>query len=245
VSNPDLGHGQFEVDSSLTVDDLLYDWTVDYTLTVGDTFSSITGLVYYSYGAYVLEPRVSTDLAGYTPSPCPADKCVDDLIAGDLVITEIMFNPAVAADADNEWFEVYNATGGTVSLNGLVAVDDGGNTGTITSTTVLPAGGYVTFGISDGSAWAYTDFTPASFYGTSLALGNSGDQLTLQNSAGVIDAAAAYAGDEVEAGVALQLNAGQDDVGNDDIANWCASTTAIGASGDFGTPAVANETCAP
>jgi hypothetical protein len=48
---------------------------------------------------------------------------VADLLPGDLVITEIMVNPAVVADTDGEWFEILNTTGSIFNLNGLKLQD--------------------------------------------------------------------------------------------------------------------------
>ena len=44
---------------------------------------------------------------------------VDQLVAGDLVVTEIMNNPAVVTDNVGEWFEIYNNSGREINLNGL------------------------------------------------------------------------------------------------------------------------------
>ena len=40
------------------------------------------------------------------------------LLPGDLVITEIMANPA-GSDSGNEWFEIYNASSEAITLTGL------------------------------------------------------------------------------------------------------------------------------
>ena len=38
---------------------------------------------------------------------------------GDLLLTELMANPAVVSDTDGEWVELYNTTGSPISLDGL------------------------------------------------------------------------------------------------------------------------------
>lgn len=66
VTDDDLGHGEWEVDDGsgpLVVDDLLY----DYSPTMGEKFESITGVVYYSYGNFKLEPRSEDDIKVYVP----------------------------------------------------------------------------------------------------------------------------------------------------------------------------------
>ena len=44
---------------------------------------------------------------------------------GDVVITEIMQNPAAVADTAGEWFEVYNATSQAIDLHGWTLADAG------------------------------------------------------------------------------------------------------------------------
>ena len=46
------------------------------------------------------------------------DKCESGLMAGDLVITEIMANPA-GRDEGGEWFELYNPSASGVDLTGV------------------------------------------------------------------------------------------------------------------------------
>jgi hypothetical protein len=243
VSEPDLGYGEFEVDGTAIVDDQLYDWTAAYILGGGDTFTSITGLLNYSYSAWKLEPTSAADYIGYTELPCPADLCVEDLVAGDLVITEIMFNPAAGNDDYNEWFELYNGTSGSICLDGLVVEDDGGNTGAISTSGVLAAGSYAVLARGDGSGWAYTSFSPDEYYGSGMALGNSGDTLYVKNSTLTIDAAPDYGPLGSGSGEAVQFDGAPDATSNDDIAQWCASSNSIGASGDYGTPGSANPSC--
>ena len=53
VTNPDLGYGEFEIDSSVAVDDLFY----LHKPAKGDTLTSITGQLTYTYGAYKIVPH--------------------------------------------------------------------------------------------------------------------------------------------------------------------------------------------
>ena len=43
--------------------------------------------------------------------------------AGELIISEIMYNPSAVDDNDGEWFELFNPTTETVSLVGLTLSD--------------------------------------------------------------------------------------------------------------------------
>ena len=240
VEDSDLGYDEWSVDDGLLIDDLLY--AFEDTLYEGGTFTSITGLLYYSYEEFKILPRYEADFAGYTEPPCGADACVDDLVVGDLVITEIMANPDYCSDSSCEWFELYNASGGSVDLDGLIIVDDGGNTATVTGSAVMAAGSWIVLAIGDSSSWGYTGFTPDGYYGSTVALGNSGDQVTISNTLGDLDVAAAYTSGS--AGESLSLDPTALDVtSNDDSAYWCESVSTIAGTSDLGTPGAANDSC--
>ena len=46
---------------------------------------------------------------------------------GDLLITEIMANPAAVSDSNGEWFEIFNTSSNAINLNGLIIKDNGSN----------------------------------------------------------------------------------------------------------------------
>ncbi|MCB9794190.1 MAG: lamin tail domain-containing protein [Alphaproteobacteria bacterium] len=249
VTNPDLGYGEWEVDGSFRIDDLLYAHSP--AVVQDATFTAITGHVYYSYGDFKLLPRDANDFEGYAPPPCPSDKCVADLLAGDLVVTEFMPNPSgdIGNDDVNEWVEIYNASGGSVNLAGLIVQDDGGNQATVSDPVEVPAASYFVVAAGDGSNFGYATFAPVAFYGT-LALGNGGDQIWLKRAGDeadedAIDVAAPY--NDGNSGLAWQLDAAylSGDT-NDDTANWC-ETSADWApeieSANYGTPGAANVSC--
>jgi hypothetical protein len=251
VTNTDRGFGEFVVDDSLVVDDLIATYTS--VVGVGDTFTGLVGMLHYSFGEYKLSPRYDADFEGYVEYtvPCPGDLCLDDLVAGDLIVTEIMYNPAAGNDDYCEWVEIYNNTAGSVDINGLVIYDDNSNTGSISVSTLVASGGYVVIGKSTETSWTascVTDgFVPSAFYGTNPALGNSGDQVILDwdtDTADSIFAAPAYAKDQTSAGYSWQLDSASVDVTlGADGTYWCEAVTQINTSTDFGTPAAANDTC--
>lgn len=183
----------------------------------------------------------------------PATAAVNLLIAGDLVITEVMQNPCgeytsscAVDDNQGEWFEVYNTTNIDVDLNGLMVSDDGSNAFTVSSSLIIPANGYLVFGINADTAtnggvnvdYEYTDMT----------LGNGDDELYLSNADGVIDQIIWDNGSTFPdpVGAAMALDAGfMNATDNDSGANWCEATTTYGDGFDFGTPGIANPTCPP
>lgn len=238
---------EFEIDALLTVDDFYY---TPSTLRVGDTFTSITGIVNYFAGEYKLAPRYAGDLVGQTSTGCAADLCVEDLPAGGLVITELMVNPDACDDNYCEWIEVYNNANGTVDLDGLLLRDSGGREGTINVSVVLPRRGYAVLGKSSSSQWLGTDLTPDAWYGSSVSLTNSGVNsvsLVAGTSGLIIDTSASWNNGDggSTAGAAWQLSSGvQINASNNDLgANWCDATSPWGSSGDLGSPGYANSGC--
>ncbi|MBP1913042.1 DNRLRE domain-containing protein [Thermococcus stetteri] len=62
VTNPDLGDGEWEIDDGsgpLIVDDLMY----KYNAMEGQRLKYVTGIVYYSYGNFKIEPRSADDIS--------------------------------------------------------------------------------------------------------------------------------------------------------------------------------------
>lgn len=101
------------------------------------------------------------------------------LQSGDIIISEVMSNPAAVSDANGEWFEIFNASAFIHNLNGLTIRDNGSNNHTINHSTDLfiDPGEYLVLGrnvdpLSNGGLtidYAYTGFT----------LSNSSDQIIL------------------------------------------------------------------
>ncbi|HTL33617.1 MAG TPA: lamin tail domain-containing protein [Kofleriaceae bacterium] len=177
--------------------------------------------------------------------------CKDNLLPGDLVITEVFADFAAPAggtgtDDGKEWFEIYNNADRPVSLKGVTIVHarpDGSkaNTHTMTDVTIAP-GQFFTLGNST------SDLVPAYVdYGYSADLGDffnsDGGKLTLKCGDDELDSAV-Y--DMVKSGHSRQLsNAGPPDYTlNDDQVNWCTANDTEFESGNFGTPGQDND-CAP
>ncbi|MFT5682807.1 MAG: hypothetical protein ACI8RZ_003731 [Myxococcota bacterium] len=169
------------------------------------------------------------DFDGYT---------IDYLIEGDLVITEIMPNPAAVTDSNGEYFEVYNASGIEVDVSGLEFTDNA-NSDTVDDTLVVAAGEYLVFVINDDSAT--NGGIDADFDWSGPALSNSGDVITLSYDKTTFDEVD-YNGWSVSAGVSMNLDPSADDTDNDDESFWCEATSTYG-DGDYGTPGEENDEC--
>jgi hypothetical protein len=171
-------------------------------------------------------------------------KTVAELIAGDLVVTEILQNPALATDVDGEWVEVYNASGVEVDLQDLEVYDLGIDVFTVAGSVIVPAGGYVVLAASadptlNGGVTVDYDWTAV------MSLGNADDEVYLGYLGLVIDSVA-YDGGTLwidPNGASMQLDPDLvDATSNDDPASWCEATSVFGL-GDLGTPGAVNDQC--
>lgn len=228
------------------IDNLLYDVVTskaDFPLFgVGASFTAIQGPLNFSFMSYKVAPRGKADLEGYKPSPDPV-LSVEELKAGDLVITEVMYDPTCAND-DCEWFEVLNKTPYKVDLNGLVVQDsaqDPMKQGKIGVTAVVPSGGYAVLGFQSLQTWPYPN-PPLAFYGANPALGNGGDQVFIKSSKVTIDGIPSWTDKgALDNGVSWKLDPTKLDAAlNDDAANWCYSTQNFWMA-EKGTPGAPNE----
>src|SRR5262249_10210028 len=177
----------------------------------------------------------------------PPGKCVDngaqrDIVVpqlGDLIITEVMADPAAVADAAGEWFEV--AVARDVDLNGV-------EIGTTPGTPLVVLGGDACRRRTMGTYLVFAHTTDGGMNGGLTAvedtfafgLANGGGSLYIGADGNVLDqmtytAAATGASRAVDP---THVSAAQ----NDDVGNWCDATSTYGV-GDKGTPGAPNDPC--
>jgi len=169
-----------------------------------------------------------------------------DPVYGDLLITEIMYDPKSISDSYGEWIEVYNNSAKSINLKGLV-LRRGGEVAyhKISSDVNVPAGTYVVLARSDMAT------NNVSYVYSSLGLTNTGDEVIISTfgtdgsdgteicsvnygAAGFITCAA---------GKSLQLDPTIKDATAAKLgSNWCAATLSY-STGDYGTPGLANSSC--
>lgn len=183
-----------------------------------------------------------------------ADFGVELLVEGDLVVTEIMYDPDAVSDGDGEWFEVYNATGHTVNLEGLVVADDGvfdpADIFTVSGVLLAEAGARLVFAANgdtlvNGGITADYDFAAGG-----VSFNNSGDDLYLGADVGgsvvTIDGVSFLeaAGWPAAKGASIELNDRRvTTADNDEAANWCMATGIAGSTSDLGSPGAASSGC--
>lgn len=163
---------------------------------------------------------------------------------GDLIINEVIQNPAAVSDATGEWFEIYNTTGAGIDIDGWTIRDDGTDSHVINNggPLVVPAGGYLVLGIN-GDPLANGGYTPDYVY-SSFTLGNSDDEVVLDDGAKVEIARIEYDGGPVwpdpnGASMAFMGTPAE----NNDGTKWDEECTTTYGDGDYGTPGAANTGC--
>ena len=141
----------------------------------------------------LLKPSIPKSLA-LTLLLSSAANSYGALLAGELIISEVMANPAAVSDTNGEWFELYNRTDSSIDLNGLNFYDSGSNSHTISESLFIEASSYLVLGRNSDTAingglavdYVYSNFT----------LGNSSDDIFI-DFMGVQLAALSYDNDGV------------------------------------------------
>jgi hypothetical protein len=195
-----------------------------------------------AFSVQVAEGTEQTEIVSVSES---TDTASTAIAPGDLIFTEIMYDPTALTDANGEWLEVYNTTGHVIDLQHLVFDKNGTDRHVInTSVPVAPHGFQVlsrTETAVAGSVYVY---------GTSISLNNTGATLTLSTygttgTDGTVIFSLNYgaAGFPSGTGASICLNPERlhaaDAVSG---ANWCTSVTAFN-TGDLGTPGGMNDPC--
>lgn len=160
---------------------------------------------------------------------------------GNLLITEIMCDPAALTDAIGEWVEIYNNSGSTVNLKGMVLRRSSTDTPhTIASDVMLAPGAYAVIG-KTAAATNHVDYVCDWVNFT-----NTGLELSIETSDGTILCCIDFTAEGFDmpaAGKALQLNPAITTIEGARLgSNWCAATVAY-STGDFGTPGATNSAC--
>ncbi|MEZ4403314.1 MAG: hypothetical protein R3B06_25030 [Kofleriaceae bacterium] len=166
-----------------------------------------------------------------TPRPTVAP------VPGDLVITEVMPDPAAVGDATGEWIEVL--VNRDVDLNDVGVATATGTPVLVSSSTCVraTAGTYLVFARSADPAM--NGGLPR-VDGTTVALANTGGAVRLVMGATELDS---IAWPSARSGKSIQLSAGLSTPADNDVAtNLCDGAAAYGA-GDLGSPGAANRDC--
>jgi hypothetical protein len=93
----------------------------------------------------------------------------------DLLITEVMANPAALSDSLGEWFELYNPSEAEINLRGYSIGDDGARRHSFDSDLLILPGEYLTLARSSNPGFE------ADYVYDSFALSNGGDEIVLRD----------------------------------------------------------------
>ena len=162
---------------------------------------------------------------------------------GELLITEVMYNPTTA-EPDTEWFEVTNTASGPRLLSGLTLADGSGHSETIGSAPAVAPGAYVVLARSKASATGTAKVPAASIvyeYATLTLANSTTGAITIKDGATTI-AQSPYGNFAISSTAAtansIQLKA-LAYTAESTASNWCLSKTAWASGSDNGSPGTA------
>ncbi len=164
---------------------------------------------------------------------------------GEVVITEVMAAPEAVSDAVGEWFEVYNASGEDLRLDGMtVTTQLYGQSYTFSGELTMAPGELLVFG-ADGSVSDNGNVVVDRVY-SGLSINSDTDGLTLWMGDTVLDEVIWGDGwyDRTAEGASLTLDPlFLDAVSNDRADVWCAAPETWGLVTDLGSPGEPNPEC--
>jgi hypothetical protein len=185
---------------------------------------------------------VPVEIVNISEEPVNPDGTIS---TGDLLITEIMYDPTSLTDTYGEWFEIYNNTGHSVNLQHLVISKNATDRHTITAAITLASHAYQVLARNEGAVLGNKYV-----YGASISLNNTGAILSISNygtdgTDGSEICSVDYGGDGFPsasgASICLSpelLNTRSEPLG----ASWCVSVSPY-STGDLGTPGALNDNC--
>lgn len=166
---------------------------------------------------------------------------------GDVTITEFMAEPTVVPNYYGEWFELYNASGRNLDLNGLkIQGDSAEDVGfTITTSLTVAAGGFVVLGVNADTGLNGGVDVDYAYSRASFVLNENEDTVKLVYGTVTLDQLTWDSADwEIVKNYAHQANNNAFDLewANDLSHNWCVADTLYSGS-MYGTPGESNDWC--
>jgi len=163
---------------------------------------------------------------------------------GDLLITEIMYDPSAVTDTEGEWFEIYNNSLSDIDINQLV-IKRASDMHIVTQEIIIYPGEYYVLARSVNATEA-----PKYVYGSDITLTNTGAELIIANygtdgANGSEIASVNYgaSGFPDPTGASLNLDPAYFNVEQAKSGSfWCESTV-VYDTGDLGTPGSENSSC--
>jgi hypothetical protein len=178
------------------------------------------------------------------PEP-PRDLGLAELVAGDLIITEIMANPEDCADFAAEYIEVYNRRELPVNITGLRVLVGGTSVDVSSVGDPIPAGGYGLLRYTTGAPPACYGLVANALYVMAARMPDNGAVIRLSHGGTVFDEVNATNWAQFAPGAAIELDNGRLDASlNNDAAMWCRAAQVFpSAAIDLGSPGEPNPGC--
>lgn len=173
-------------------------------------------------------------LGGFVLVPFPASSQTP----GDIVISEIMEDPAQVGDTEGEYIEVFNATNDEIDMMGWT-IRDGNGSHTFASSVVVPGDGFAVLCREEDETLNGGVQCEAAYTGPILA--NSGRTLVLEDDSDTEIDRVEYddASWPTASGASMEF-IGQAEDDNNDPVNWQEAPQRLGdfagTSGDYGSP---------
>jgi len=184
-----------------------------------------------------LVTAITASAAALGALPASAMLTVDNLVPGQLVISEVMVDPTKVGDAAGEWFEIFNPHTVPIDLGGLVVESLTGTTVEsfrIQGSQIVAPGDHFVLGRS--ASTTTNGGVPIDYaWGTAISFGNSNDLVRVERPDGIILVQASWS--TSTAGKSMELRTGT--VPALGPSAFGVSTASYGL-GDFGTPGLAN-----
>ena len=167
----------------------------------------------------------------------------------EVVIVEFMKDPTTVSDSHGEWIELWNPTGNSVNVEGLVLSDFGSDATVLDNGgagLLIPSHGFLVIGRDDDTTT--NGGVPIDYEYSGTTLSNGDDEIVLSTMGGIVVDVIQYDDGMLwpdSAGRSISLDpSGFDASANDEGANWCHSSMPLGAANsDTGTPGAMNEIC--
>jgi len=161
---------------------------------------------------------------------------------GDLIITEIMFDPNAVSDNDGEWFEIYNLSEKDTFNLKEISFFDTSNAFTIDSELLILPKSYLVLGKNMDSTQNGNVTVDYQYQNLSLP-NNSESKITIQGIDQEMIFEIIFSGETFDSGKSLNLSSASLSMEDASmIDNWCLSSNELD-SGDFGTPGGENANC--
>ncbi len=172
------------------------------------------------------------------------DGLVDEpfIVAGAIVVSEVMQHPLAASDSDGEWIELLNTDSSAIDLKGWVIRGDDGDSVTISRSLVVPAGEHVVLGANTSTAVNGGIDIDYEYDRTTLSLSSEDNLFLVLGGTTIFDVEWTAAWGTAD-GATWSLDPDHTDVTDArQFDYWCPATSPL-ASGDFGSPGARNDDC--